>query len=329
VEFYPDQPTADRALRAGAVTQVLVIPPDYLEHGSLRRYARSFNLFSDADRRVVGSWLVRGLAGDRLEPARVERATRPTMGMDFYALDRHGNFELKDDSREVLDFLLPFAFAMLLGLSITVGGQYLLQGIGEEKESRILESLLSNVSPEELLGGKLFGLGAAGLTLVAIWVAMGVGVFSSGLLLARPSIPPIVFALGLVYFLAAYLFYGSLMTGIGSLASNMREAQQFAVWLSFLNFAPMIILTLILSRPGAPLPVALSLFPPTAATTMMVRLVAPSSVVPPWQIAVSLTLLIAAAWLTLRLSARIFRVGLLMYGKTPTLPEIMRWASQK
>jgi ABC-2 type transport system permease protein len=119
------------------------------------------------------------------------------------------------------------------------------------------------------------------------------------------------------------------MTGIGSLASTMREAQQFGVWLSFLNFAPVIVMTLILSRPGGPLAVALSLFPPTAATTMMMRLMAPSSVVPPWQIALSLGLLIGAAWLTLRISARIFRVGLLLYGKTPNLPEIVRWATQK
>ena len=201
--------------------------------------------------------------------------------------------------------------------------------MAEEKESRILDPMLCSVTPEELLSGKLVGLGAAGLTLVGIWVAMGAVAFGGGAMLVKPTLPPGILLIALAYFLAAYLFYGSLMTGIGSVTSNMREAQQFGVWFSFLNFAPMIGMTLILSRPGGPLATGLSLFPPTAATAMMLRLMAPSSVVPPWQIGVSLGLLVGAGYLALMFSARVFRIGLLMYGKSPTLPEIMRWARQK
>src|SRR5438477_421631 len=131
---------------------------------------------------------------------------------EMYALDRNGHFERKDDKRELVEFLLPFAFAMLLGLSITVGGQYLLTGVAEEKESRILESMLCTVTPEELLGGKLVGLGAAGLTLIAIWIAMGIPALGTGALLARVTIPPGVLVVAFAYFILAYLFYGSLMT---------------------------------------------------------------------------------------------------------------------
>ena len=329
VEFYPDMPTAERALRDAKVNQVLVIPSDYLAKGTLRRYARSSNLFSNADRRPISTWLVQGMIGSSLDSLRTARAARPTLGMDLYALDRNGQFELKDDKRDLVDFLLPFAFAMLLGLSITVGGQYLLTGVAEEKESRILESLLCTVTPEELLGGKLVGLGAAGLTLVAIWVAMGIPAFGAGLMLVKPTFPPGIIVIALTYFALAYLFYGSLMTGIGSVTNNMREAQQFGVWFSFLNFAPMIAMTLILAHPAGALATGLSLFPPTAATAMMLRLMAPSSIVPMWQLALSIGLLAAAGWLALTISARIFRVGLLMYGKTPNLLEILRWARQK
>ncbi len=329
VEFYPDQPSAEKALRAGTVSQVLVIPADYLDRGALRRYARTSNMFSNADRRPIATWLVQGMIGRQLDSTRTARIARPTLGLDMYSIDRNGQFELKDDKREVVDFMLPFAFAMLLGLSITVGGQYLLQGVSEEKESRILESLLCNITPEELLGGKLLGLGAAGLTLVAIWVAMGIPAFGAGALLVKPTLPAGIAFIALAYFMLAYLFYGSLMTGIGAMTNNMREAQQFGVWFSFMNFAPMIAMTMILSRPGSPLAIGLSLFPPTAATAMMLRLMAPSSVVPAWQVAVSLVLLLGAAWFALRFSARVFRIGLLMYGKTPSLPEILRWVGQK
>ena len=329
VQFFPDMPAAEKALRRGDLNQVLVIPADYLVRGKLRRYARSSNLFSSADGRPISAWLVEGLAGRGLDSIRTARISRPTLGMDLYALNRNGVFELKDDRRELVDFMLPLAFAMLLGLSITVGGQYLLTGVAEEKESRILESILCTVTPEELLGGKLVGLGAAGLTLVGIWVAMGIPVFGAGAVLAKATLPAGIAFIALAYFLLAYLFYGSLMTGIGSVTNNMREAQQFGVWFSFLNFAPVIGMTLILARPGGPVATITSLFPPTAATAMMLRLMAPSSVVPAWQIGISLTLLLLAAWLALAFSARVFRIGLLMYGKTPNLPEILRWAGRK
>ena len=112
------------------------------------------------------------------------------------------------------------------------------------------------------------------------------------------------------------------------MTGTMREAQQFSVWFTFLNFAPFIMITFLLGRPNAPLAVALSLFPPTAPGAMLLRLTAPSSTVPPWQVGLSLAILAAAGWLTLKVSARIFRIGLLLYGKTPNLPEILRWARQ-
>ncbi|MFI5372460.1 MAG: ABC transporter permease, partial [Candidatus Eisenbacteria bacterium] len=122
--------------------------------------------------------------------------------------------------------------------------------------------------------------------------------------------------------------YGSLMIGIGGVTSNMREAQQFSVWFTFANFAPMIALWAILSRPGGPVAVGLSMFPPTAATTMLLRLAVPNSQVPPWQVALSLVLLAGSAWFTLQAAARVFRIGMLLYGKTPNLPEILRWLRQ-
>jgi ABC-2 type transport system permease protein len=116
------------------------------------------------------------------------------------------------------------------------------------------------------------------------------------------------------------------MTGIGAVTNNMREAQQFAMMFSFMNFVPVIVLTSIMAHPDGALAVVLSLLPPTAPTAMMLRLGTPSSSVAPWQIGLSLVLLAGSGWLVLRGAARVFRIGLLMYGKTPSLPEILRWA---
>jgi ABC-2 type transport system permease protein len=329
VRTFPDHASAESALRAREISQMVVIPADYLESGRVRRFARSSSLFSSADRRAIASWLANGLVRGRVDSVLAARVSRPAEHEQLFTLGKEGRFELKDNRRETLDFMLPFGFAMLLGVSIVLGGQYLLQGVAEEKESRILESLLCTVSAEELMAGKLFGLGAAGLLVVAIWVSIGAMFVGPMLLLAGVKLPAGLLAIALAYFLLGYLFYGSLMTGIGAVTNNMREAQQFAVWFTILNFAPFMMMIFLLGRPGSPLAVGLSLFPPTAASAMMLRLTAPSSVVPPWQVAASLALLAAAGWIALMGAARIFRIGLLMYGKTPTLPEILRWARQR
>jgi ABC-2 type transport system permease protein len=114
------------------------------------------------------------------------------------------------------------------------------------------------------------------------------------------------------------------MLGIGSLVSTYQEANQWAAMISLSAMFPFFMLSAIVDQPQGPLAVVLSLFPWTAPVTMMMRL--PSGGVPAWQIALSATLLLASTILMLRLAARVFRIGLLLYGKTPNLPEILRWA---
>jgi ABC-2 type transport system permease protein len=330
VRMLADQAEGERALHAGEVNQLLVVPAGYLESGRLRRYALSTNIFSSQDERAVSSWVVRSLLRGRVDPERVARVTSPARGMELLTPDPHdpGVFERHDERREMVDFLLPFAFGMLMGLCIVIGGQYLLQGVAEEKESRILESMLCTVNARELLAGKLFGLGSAGLTIVACWIAMGAFFGGPVLALAQVHLRSAVLGLAIVYFLLGYLFYGSIMTGIGAITNNMREAQQFAFLFTFMNFIPFYMMTSIVGRPDSAVAIGLSMFPPMAPVTMMLRLSAPSSAVPLWQIGLSIALLAGAAWLALTISARLFRIGLLMYGKTPTLPEIVRWARQ-
>jgi ABC-2 type transport system permease protein len=328
VRSFPDQPAAEKALKAGEVNQLLVVPADYLETGNLRRYAVGTNIFSSQDERAVTGWVVRSLLRSRVDSLTIERVARPARGMTLFTPDPAGGFQRHDGRREFLDFMLPFAFGMLMGLCIVIGGQYLLQGVAEEKESRILESLLCAVSPEELLGGKLLGLGAAGLTIVTAWLAMGALLGGPALALAQIQVRPSVLAIAIAYFLLGYLFYGSIMTGIGAMVNNMREAQQFSFLFTFMNFIPFYLMTSIVGRPGSGLAQSLSMFPPMAPVSMMLRLAAPNSAVPAWEIALSLALLGGSAWLALMAAARVFRIGLLMYGKTPNLPEILRWVRQ-
>ena len=326
VRFFPGMAEAEAALRARQVDQVVVVPASYLEEGGLRRYARSSSPLTASDRRAIGAWLARSLVRGRVDSALAARVARPIEGERLYNIGRDGRFELKDDRRQFLDLMLPLAFALLLGMCITIGGQYLLQGVAEEKESRILESLLCTLSPGELMTGKLFGLGGAGLFLVALWGV--IGALTTGPLLATmgTSLPAGLLVLAVVYFLLGYLFYGSMMIGIAAVTNNMREAQQFSVWFTFANFVPLIMFTSIVGRPNSLQAVVLSLIPFTAPTSMVMRISAPGSAVPGWQVALSLLLLASAMVMALIGSSRVFRIGMLLYGKTPNLPEILRWA---
>jgi ABC-2 type transport system permease protein len=327
VEFYPDQAQADSALRAGKVSQILVIPADYLATGKFRRYAKSNSLFSSVQDRGIRVWLSRGLMAGALDSLRGERAAQPTRGMEDYTLDRTDQWVLKDDAREALDVFLPIGVALLLGMAIVIGGQYLLQGVSEEKESRILESLLCTVTPDDLMVGKLLGLGTAGMTLVVAWTAAGLYFGGPLAALIGARLSPFIMVCGILYFMLGYLFFASLMTAIGAISNNLREAQQIAYMFTFGNFLPLIFWFSIVENPNAPLAVVFSMFPLTAAASMLMRL-STGATIPLWQVGASLGLLAVCAVIALQLGARIFRIGLLMYGKTPNLPEILRWVRQ-
>src|SRR5215831_6135572 len=327
VEFYPDESSAQAALRDGKVNQLLVFSPDYVATGHMRRYTKENSIFGNNQDASLRRWLTTSLVADRVEPARAERAGKPLSGLQDFTLDRHQQWVLKDDARDAVDVLLPIGIALLLGMSIVIGGQYLLQGVSEEKETRILESLLCTVTPDDLMVGKLLGLGSAGMTLVLSWTLTGLYFGGPIAVLVGARFSPILVICGILYFAFGYLFYASLMTAIGAIANNLREAQQIAYMFTFGNFVPLIFWFAVVEQPNGTLARVLSMIPLTAATSMLMRLSTGANI-PVWEVALSLGILIGCAVLALRLGARVFRTGLLMYGKTPNLPEILRWVRQ-
>ena len=330
---FDDQQAAIDSLDAGTVNTVMVVAADFLSSGRIRRYEHDTRAFTgSADDRSLRVWLQRGLLAATSDSSRIDRVVSLGGTTALLVPDRSGVYQIKDDARELIAFFLPFVLALLLGMAIVTGGQYLLQGVAEEKESRILESLLCTVTPEDLMVGKLIGLGSAGLTLVGVWLVFGMTAASTAMALVHFEFSPMLIGLALLYFLFGYLFYASLMTGIGAIANNLREAQQVAIVFTMMNFIPFYALTKILNSPNSSVTVGMSLFPPTAPTTMMMRLAVGSvtgASVPAWQIATSLGLLAVTSVGALLASAKLFRLGLLLYGKTPNLPEILKILRQK
>jgi ABC-2 type transport system permease protein len=189
--------------------------------------------------------------------------------------------------------------------------------------------MLATVTPGDMLAGKLIGIGAVGLTQIGIWVtaaalfagsAMGMRLMSGDMKI-HVSVPEVV--LFILYFVLGYALYSTLFAGLAATCDTEQELQQYSplaavpIWLSFGMIA------FIVSNPNSVWSVAISMFPPCAPITMFLRLA--SQFPPYWQIALSLGLMVLSVYIVLWLSSRIYRVGILMYGKRATLPEMLRW----
>ena len=319
--FYSSFQSASNAFELGDVRMILRLDPKYLENGLTTQYRHPGGLLTS--RRIgppLADFMRQRLLVKRVQPALVDRVLDPVAD-SIYVVTPSGGFERENFTRRLLLIFVPLVFGFILAVGIFTAGSYLLQGLGEEKESRILESLLALVTPDELLAGKLLGLGSAALVLVLIWGVLGS--LSIALQAASMPIPPTTYLIAAFYFLIGYFFFASFMLGVGSLVATYQEANQWAALISLSAMFPFFLLSAIVDQPHGPLAVTLSIFPWTAPVTMMMRL--PAGGVPLWQLVFSMSLLLACTILMLKLSARVFRIGLLLYGKTPNLPEILRW----
>ena len=202
---------------------------------------------------------------------------------------------------------------------------YLLQGVGEEKESRVIEVVLSSVTPDELLIGKVLGQGIAGLSQIFIWVISVLIVLP--ILLGQiddpgeVNISVAVLPIGIAYFVLGYFLMASVYAAFGAVAPTSREGQQIAGWSAIIVVVPLMLNQLIIIDPDGALAVVLSLIPFTAPATGLLRLAAGSS--DALTIGISLALLAISVPVMLWVSTRIFRVGLLVYGRRLRLRDIV------
>jgi ABC-2 type transport system permease protein len=230
------------------------------------------------------------------------------------------------DAAMAASVVLPFAFTLLFVMSIFITSGYLLQSVTEEKESRVIEILLSSVPSLPLMAGKILGLGAAGLTQVAIWIGASllfipiIGGQVGGL--GDLHLSAGVLALGFIYFVLGYLSYGAIFTAIGAVAPGNREAQQYSGFFGFVAVIPLIFSSVFLTDIDSPLVWALALIPFTAPATMLMVLTIAPTIPVPMVIASLLSLGIFVVVATIA-SARVFRATLLLYGVRPSLRRIL------
>ena len=223
-----------------------------------------------------------------------------------------------------------FLFVMILYVTLLLYGIAVMRGILEEKSTRVMEVLLGSLSPQELMTGKILGIGLVGLTQVGIYVLTAVTlpllVPSGGGAMASvlEALNPIRMVWFLVFFVLGYFMYTSLFAAVGAVCNSEQEAQNLQSPVIMCLVIPMVATFFFVSQPDSTVARVVSLIPLFTPMVMVMRI---NPLPPPlWEILLSIALTLGFTWLLFRGVAKIFRIGILMYGKRPTVPEILRWA---
>jgi ABC-2 type transport system permease protein len=322
---YNTQNDAKAALISGDVSEYFVIPPDYTSTGVINYYTLEKQPETPASTvAVIKRFLTNNILTGKVPQATINVIEAP-LNLLTTRLTETGDVATEQGGWG--NVIVPAIFSFLLAFSIIFSANYMLSAVADEKDSRLIEVLLSSVSTRQLLIGKILGLGAAGLIQVAIWLvslplllnlaSSTIGGFFSGI-----QLPGNFIALGLVYFILGYLFFVVVSSGIGAISTKVEDGSQLVMTLTMPVFIPLWFSSLLFLYPNSPLWVVLTIFPITAPVTTMLRLGV--SDVPVWQIVVSILVLILSIMLVLVLTIRVFRTYLLMYGKRPGIGEVLR-----
>lgn len=226
----------------------------------------------------------------------------------------------------VLNMMMPLAFMGLVLTSVMVSGQYLLTTTIEEKQSRVVEMLLSAVSPMELMTGKILGQFCVGLVILVLYSGMGLVALVSFAVAGVLDLSLVLYLF--ISYVIAYFVIASLMAAVGAAVNELREAQTLMTPLMIVVMVPWLLWLPISRNPDSMLALVTSFLPPVNTFAMLLRITS-SSPPPTWQILLSLAIGVASVFAALWFAGKVFRVGLLMHGKPPNLRTLLRWSRMR
>ncbi len=320
-----------RQVLAGKFTGFLVIPADVLQSNLAQYHAKNvanFNLLGTMEHGLESA-----VTRVRLKNAGIAGAQLPQFFATFHLheLKVTASGESKNTGGAVV---LGYILGFLLYFVLIINGVTFMRSVVEEKTNRVAEVVLASVDAFGLLMGKVIGVAGAALTQALVWVvslalfaayagAASLAAGKAGWMKQVPHLGPMVYVSFVVLFLLGFLVYASLYAAVGAIVSSEQEAQQSQMPITLLLVAALLMGFTVLTTPNSILAVVLSEIPFFAPVLMMMRI--PIANPPLWQIVLSWALCAVAVWLIMKVTSRLYRVGILMTGKRPNLPELMRW----
>lgn len=305
----------------------LVLDPALLQEDRAEYYSISVSEFVALDQmeRAINRTILRGKIAERGLPASLSKELEKRVDLKTLKVTSKGTTEEKGAG-----IIASIVFLAIMYMTFFMYGFQNLRGVIEEKTNRIVELIIASVRPTELMIGKIVGIGLVGLTQYLVWslVAMNLSLPGIAGLMAMgeggaPTIPLSMIGYFLLFFILGYFLYASIYTAIGAPFNTDQEAQQLAMIPSMLIVSGMAVYPAVMNNPNGPVAVFASLFPFTAPLMMFLRTAIAEP--PAWQIGLSIVILILSTMGMAWFAGRIYRVGILMYGKKPTIPEILRW----
>ena len=321
---YQSTTNAKQDLVAGEITEYIVITDAFFIDGSIQRFTQEKELFPPvATSQAIKSFLTLNLISDKVPPEVVRSIVSP-LDLEVIRLTEDGG--ISENQGNLGNIIIPGVYAFLLTMTFQYGTTVLISGLGEEKESRLIEVLYSSVSVRELMVGKILALGAAGLLQVVIWLSsapllLNLGSVSVGGLLNEIQIPTNFIILGVVYYLLGYLLFAAMSVTLGGITSTVSEAHNLSMIYSLTCYVPIWLIGIFINYPDSLAWVVLSIFPITAPIQTLIRLGV--SEVPGWQLGVSLGVLSLSVVGGIFFAEKVFRTFMLMYGKRLTIKEIV------
>lgn len=318
VRAYADPAAARAALEAGEIQAYYLLPPDYLESRQVELYymeeGPSTPVRNQFAQFIRANLLVNEPLGERAWALEGPELT-------IRSADGRRDWSLSN----IVNVIVPYAAGFFFFFVMMGTSSYMLQAVTDEKENRVIEIIVTSMTPEQLIGGKALGLMGVALTQMAIWVAVAAG----ALLIAAPHVsflahmrvPWDLLAVFGLYFLPSFALVSGLMIAVGGAVPDHRQGQQIAGVLNMLFVLPMLFSALIFINPDSPLLVFLTFFPTAAMVTILMRW--GTTIIPLWQLLASWLLLLVTAGLSVWAAARIFRLGMLRYGQGLNLREVL------
>jgi ABC-2 type transport system permease protein len=320
-----------RRMREKGLDGYVILPADFLDHGQAEFFNR--NPGDVISRRMLQSALNRAVREQRLIEAKVDTKTREGLfqPIELQAVKIGAAGQERDSGGS---FALVFGIGFVMYLAILMYGQVVLGAVIEEKETRIAEILFSSVKPFTLMMGKLVGVSFVALTQLAIWgVAFsafslyGISLLASrGLRAGIPNIPFSHYIYFALFFLLGYFIYATIYALVGSMVTTAQEGGQLAMPIILILVVSFYLFLPVSRSPESSFSFWVSMFPFSAPVAMLVRIVTQTP--PFWQIALSLFIGFGSVLVIMWIASRIYRVGMLMYGKRASIPEAFRWARQ-
>ena len=321
----------EQRLQAKHLDGYLILPPDFLTRGEAEFFSR--NPGDVLSLRTLQSVLNRAVREQRLVDANVDTKTREELfkPVRVQAIKVGATGQERDSGGS---FALVFGIGFVMYLSILMYGQVVLGAVIEEKETRIAEILFSSVKPFTLMMGKLVGVSLVALTQLTIWgiafsafALYGVNVLASrGIKAGIPSIPFSHYIYFALFFLLGYFIYATIYALVGSMVTTAQEGGQLAMPIILILVVSFYLFFPVSRSPDSPFAFWVSMIPFSAPVAMLVRIVTQTP--PFWQIALSLLIGFGSVLVIMWIASRVYRVGMLMYGKRASIPEALRWARQ-